>query len=69
MVKKHVCPNCGGRDFYTTAHVMQEWLVHDDGEFVAVSTDCLEVTHGPDDDNIWTCVKCGAEAVVEEAAT
>ena len=23
-----------------------------------------EVTHAPDDDNIWTCKKCGEEAVI-----
>lgn len=66
MASKHICPKCGGKDFYTTAHIMQEWLVNENGDFVSVATECLEITHGPDDDNIWTCTMCGAEAVIEK---
>jgi len=65
-MSKHICPRCGGTKFETTAHVMQAWEVNESGEFIDVIVDCLQVTHKPDDGNIWTCTKCGAEAVVLE---
>lgn len=58
-----MCPECGGNTFYTTAHIMQEWLVDDEGDFVEEATNCLEVTHEPSPDNSWICVKCGNEGV------
>lgn len=58
-----VCPECGNLRFYTTAHVMQEWEVDERGCFISVSEDCLEVTHGPDRGNTWTCSACGKEAI------
>lgn len=64
MKTKHICPNCGGKEFLTTAHVTQTWKVDEDGDFIEAVSDCDEVTHGPDDGNIWTCVKCGAEGVI-----
>ena len=66
MASKHICPNCGGKKFVTTAHVMQDWIVDENGDFVSVFDNCLEVTHDPDDDNIWTCLKCGCEAIIVE---
>ena len=48
--------------FITVAHVMQDWLVEADGEFIE-SLEDLEVSHKPDPDNIWTCAICGEEAV------
>ncbi len=63
MKTKHFCPHCGGKEFFTTVHVMQEWLVDEAGNFIEVADDCLEVTHGPDNDNVWTCKNCGAKAV------
>jgi len=65
-MSKHVCPKCGGKQFETTAHVMQSWKVDENGEFIEVLDDCLETTHEPDDGNIWTCLNCGAEGVVVE---
>lgn len=63
----YCCPECGNtQKFYTTAHVMQEWLVDGYGDFLEVSEPCLEVTHKPDKDNIWTCAECGAEAIILE---
>lgn len=64
MRSKHICPHCGGKEFYTVAHIMEEWLVDEDGDFIAVSTNCIEIDHEPDDDNIWTCKYCGEEAIV-----
>lgn len=51
--------------FVTTAHVMQEWIVGGDGEWVSTLTDCLDVVHPPDHDNTWSCHTCGADAVWE----
>ena len=65
MTKKHVCPNGCGNRFHASAHVTQEWCVDGEGNFIEVVNNCLEVTHKPDNDNIWTCVKCGAEAVIK----
>lgn len=48
--------------FLTTAHVMQDWEVDGEGNFLSVHAD-LETTHGPDPGNIWTCLICGAQAV------
>ena len=60
--KKHICPHGCGNEFYTPVHVMQEWKVDGYGNFIEVKETCLQVTHGPHDDNIWECVKCGATA-------
>lgn len=63
---KHMeCPDCGAdTTFITTAHVMQEWEVTPDGSFIDCVSDCLEVVHEPDPGNIWTCKKCGKDAVL-----
>ena len=63
-MSRHICPKCGGTRFETTAHVMQAWEVNEYGDFVDVISSCLQVTHKPDDGNIWTCMKCGTEAMV-----
>lgn len=64
MNKIHICPKCGGQEFSTTAHVMQDWVVNQCGEFLRTLDDCLEVDVYPDNGNVWTCTKCGAEAVL-----
>jgi len=65
IVKIHVCPNDCAGSFLTSAHVVQTWKVDAEGNFVEkVSTD--ETTHGPDNDNIWTCSICGEEALIVE---
>lgn len=70
---KITCPkNPKHQRFATTAHVMQEWVVDKDGEFVRVSDPCLQTDQGPEKGNSFTCVckvkgeECGAEAIVEE---
>lgn len=64
---KAVCPkNPKHKRFLTTAHVMQEWEVNENGDFNRVTVDCLETTHEPDSRNIWTCAVCGAQAKVME---
>ena len=57
----HVCPNGCDSTFSTTAHVAQDWEVDSFGNFVD-NLGGEQTIHGPDNDNIWTCLKCGAEA-------
>lgn len=66
-VEIHVCPNLCGAPLTTSAHVMQEWQVDAEGDIIDVIDDCLEVTHGPDCGNIWTCDECGEEASLIDA--
>lgn len=62
MRKRYVCPNNCGDWFSTVAHVVQDWKVDGLGNFVEVIDNPVVVTHGPTEDNIWTCVVCGEEA-------
>lgn len=56
-----VCKNCGSIRFGVTAHVTQDWIVDYNGAFEKCSCDCVEVTHAPDDGDVWTCAECGEE--------
>lgn len=58
-----VCPKCSCKEFVTTATIQQDWKVDEDGNFIEVVEECTQTLYGPDHGNIWTCVKCGAEAV------
>ncbi len=58
---KHICPYCGGRKFAVTAHVTQDWIVDENGDWEETTNDCVEVTHHPDDNDVWCCDKCGEE--------
>lgn len=62
---KHICPNCGNGRFITVAHVTQSWEVDAFGNFIRAVSQCDEVTHGPDNGNIWTCSKWGTESIME----
>lgn len=55
------CPKCGSTTFITTAHVTQTQLVDEDGDFIEAKSDCDEVTHAPDAEDLFTCSKCGEE--------
>lgn len=62
---KAICPTSENhKEFYTTAHVVQNWKVNETGEFLEVAADCLEVSSFPNKDNIWRCTICGSEAKV-----
>ena len=52
------CPKCGNETFYVTAHVVQNWIVDSNGDFLEVIDDCYAVAHFPDDDDLWECAKC-----------
>ena len=62
---KAVCPkNPNHKKFIVTAHVTQEWEVDDTGDFIRCTSECDDVTHAPDAQDIWECSECGAEATV-----
>lgn len=61
-----ICPKCGNKRFSVTAHVAQEWEVDENGNFIKTITECTDVTHTPDDDDIWVCTKCGYDAAGSE---
>ena len=66
---KATCPkNKKHKKFITTAHVMQEWIVDEKGNFIEVRDggESLEITSDPHPANVWTCAICGEEATVEE---
>ncbi len=60
------CPKCGNTKFNVSAHVVQEWLVDEDGDFIESIDDCVAVAHFPDNEDLWTCAECGYEAAGEE---
>ena len=63
---KAICPkDPDHKIFITTAHVMEEWLVDEKGNWIETLSS-LETTHAPDFDNIWTCGICGTEAKKED---
>ena len=58
-----ICPCCGGREFITTATVTQDWRVSFGGDFLEEVSSCNDVLCEPNTDNIWSCFRCGEEAV------
>lgn len=62
---KATCPNNQEhKRFVTTAHVMEDWLVDECGNFLE-ALEIIQTDHGPDPENNWTCADCGAQAKVE----
>jgi hypothetical protein len=65
---KATCPkDPEHKEFYATAHVAEEWIVDETGQFLDHADLPGEVTHAPGPDDVWTCKECGAEAVVTES--
>ena len=56
------CPKCGCKEFYVSAHVIQDWLVDSNGDFIRTENECATVAHFPEDDDIWQCADCGYDA-------
>lgn len=52
------------KQFQATAHVMEEWLVDENGDFVEVIETGMEVIHWPTPEDLWFCHNCGEEAIV-----
>lgn len=60
-----ICPNNKEhKKFVTVAHVMQDWVVDENGYFLECIDECSQVVHGPDKDNCWNCEICGADAII-----
>ena len=59
-----VCPNnCERKEFFTSAHIAQEWLVNEHGDWIEDGAEG-EINHPPEADNIWSCAECGSTATV-----
>ena len=56
------CPKCGNKKFVVTAHVTQSWIVDENGNYIKTLQECEEITHNPDDDDVWACNECGYDA-------
>lgn len=65
-MKMKMCPKCGCREFYVTAHVTQDWLVDTCGSYLKTENECVEVTHFPKDDDLWQCADCNYVAEGKE---
>lgn len=63
---KAVCPsNPSHKRFLTMAHVSEEWVVDDNGQFIEEGDPGVgEMVAGPHAANTWTCETCHAEAKV-----
>ncbi len=64
---RRICPKCGNNIFITSAHVMQDWEVDGEGNWLETVVDCEQIDHGPDPDNLWTCSRCGTLAIEKDA--
>jgi len=64
--QKYRCPVCGAESFEVTAHVTQDWRIDCSGTFLQSLNDCVEVTHYPNEDDIWNCANCDFSAAGRE---
>jgi hypothetical protein len=56
-----VCPGGSShKTFFTGAHVVEEWLVDEHGDFIEVTDNGGEIASPPDPDNVWVCAECGS---------
>lgn len=63
---KAICPKDENHnEFITVAHVMQDWKVDSEGNWLDTIDESVEVSFKPNPDNIWTCAICGTEANVK----
>lgn len=64
---KAQCPkNPEHKEFITVAHVTEDWVVDENGEFLEVFDGSQsEIVAPPNPDNTWQCKVCGTEAEVE----
>ena len=59
------CPNdcLLNPTFFASAHVVETWVVDSKGGWIRTpNLGDRETTHAPDDQDVWTCTKCGTEA-------
>lgn len=61
---KATCPkDPSHKRFITVAHVAEDWLVDDYGNWIE-TIETTDIVAKPDPGNTWTCQACGAEAKV-----
>lgn len=63
------CPKCGGKEFFASAHVVQDWELDAYGNFSKCVDDCIEVAHYPDREDVWDCKICGYSGTGETFVT
>lgn len=56
------CPNCGCTRFYVIAHVTQGWEVNKNGDWLMTIDNCIDITHRPDNYDLWECLECAYKA-------
>lgn len=61
-MKHYKCPKCGAKEFYVAARVTQGWLVNENGAFMTVTNECMDVVRYPSDDDLWECAICACIA-------
>ena len=55
-------------EFFASAHVVETWVVDSKGGWIRTpNSGDGETTHAPDDQDVWTCTKCGTEAKFRKA--
>lgn len=64
---KVTCPkDPSHKSFNVTAHVTEDWVVDEQGNFVEISPDNdPQVVHEPDSGDYYTCKECGTDAKAE----
>jgi ribosomal protein S27E len=65
---KLICPNDKAhKRFCVTAHVTEDWIVDEQGDFLETDCDCglTQVIHRPDAQDYYTCAECGTEAIIK----
>jgi len=67
MALKATCPkDASHKRFVTVAHVSEEWIVDEHGNFIELQPGGYgETVAPPMKGNTWQCADCGAEANVE----
>lgn len=61
------CPTDTTHDtFITSVHVVQDWLVDRDGDWIQDVNDCVDVIRSVSPDEVWVCAHCGEIATILE---
>ena len=59
---KYRGPVCRAKIFEFRAHVSPDWKIDCNGTFLEALNECVEVTHYPDEMDIWNCSNCDFSA-------
>ena len=64
-MKARCLNNVAHKRFVTVAHVAEDWIVDENGNFIEALGLPHETVADPNPGNIWTCHECNAQAIVE----